>query len=325
MVVDLIGYVFAVMFFIYVIVIVVLKKLFQSLTLFDVISKPTPTTKKKELFHIGMPDYCLKQCSEYDTLITVVMCSPANFEMDPNGPAHQQHRALVSIIQRLGPRVELLGPQEHTLELGAQVYTRDIGVVIGDMLFEGQMNSNRARERPFFERWLQKRNLRRIILSEHLEGGDVIVDGNNVWVGQSSRTSSAAIKELQIHLGSHYTVYALPFSHKYLHLDCIFNILSPKDAIIFPQAFTINELALLNHHYGPMIEVDDIEQKTLATNVLSIGNRHVIGSLRNPRAILKIKQRGYNFYPVLVDEFVASNGAVRCLTLPLCRSKKFIA
>ena len=117
-----------------------------------------------------------------------------------------------------------------------QVFTRDIGFTLGNQLFISEMaNPIRQGEEKVLAHWMNEQDVSYKKLSSHpIEGGDVIVDGNRVFVGISDRTSMNAIQALQNELPD-FEIIPIPFNPKYLHLDCVFNILSSKDALIYPE------------------------------------------------------------------------------------------
>ena len=84
------------------------------------------------------------------------------------------------------------------------------------------------------EKWLQSTNtLYNKLRTNKIEGGDVIIDRHTVFVGISSRTSMDAVRKLTKNLPDH-EVIPIPFNEKYLHLDCVFNILVTKSRTNFP-------------------------------------------------------------------------------------------
>ncbi|WP_407407226.1 dimethylarginine dimethylaminohydrolase family protein, partial [Peribacillus sp.] len=107
---------------------------------------------------------------------------------------------------------------------------------------------------------------------------------------------------------------------KYLHLDCIFNILSPTEALVFPDALTKKELDFLGSRYN-LIEVNGDEQFTLGTNVLSIGNKKLFSLPCNKKVNKQLRERGYEVIEVDISEIIKSGGSFRCCTMPLLRSK----
>lgn len=155
------------------------------------------------------------------------------------------------------------------------------------------------------------------LIGDKIEGGDVFIDQNTIYVGVSNRTNENAISHLQSLLPT-FDVIEVPFTDKYLHLDCVFNILSPEDALIFPNEIEKNKVELLSSRYN-LIEVNEEEQATLGTNVLSIGEKRVLSLPINKDVNQKLRERGFHVIEVDITEIIKSGGAFRCCTLPLIR------
>jgi N-dimethylarginine dimethylaminohydrolase len=68
-----------------------------------------------------------------------------------------------------------------------------------------------------------------------------------------------------------------------------------------------------------LIDVSEEEQFTLATNVLSIGNKKIVALPLNKHTNQKIKEAGFSIIEVDLSEIIKSGGAFRCVTLPLYR------
>lgn len=166
--------------------------------------------------------------------------------------------------------------------------------------------------------WLQREGIPFSRITEgNIEGGDVLIDEDTLYIGDSGRTSRKAIATLRQEL-PHLNVVSLHFPEKYLHLDCLFNPLSSREALIYPQAFADSDLRRLASRYS-LIEINEDEQFRLGTNVLSIGNRTVISQPVNPDVNKKLRQRGFTVIEVDLSEITKSGGAFRCCTLPLLR------
>lgn len=103
-----------------------------------------------------------------------------------------------------------------------------------------------------------------------------------------------AIQNLQKELPD-YEIIPIPFNPKYLHLDCVFNILSSEDALIFPEAFEPKIVNLLSSMYH-LIEVSESEQFSMGTNVLSIGQNRVLSLPVNRDVNYQMKQHGYEVF-----------------------------
>ncbi|ANU26658.1 dimethylarginine dimethylaminohydrolase family protein [Planococcus versutus] len=270
--------------------------------------------------------------SEYDPLQRVLLCPPRFMEIkdvindvqkrykdeniDVNKALHQ-HNEFVQALIGQGVQTDLIEPAENYPE---QVFTRDIGFTIGETVFISEMASKiRQGEEQELQKWMKTRDVNFKRLTGHrIEGGDVIIDQDTVFVGISSRTSKKAIHQLQAELPN-FEVVPISFNEKYLHLDCVFNILSPTEALIFPDALDAATIRMLAERYT-LIRVNEKEQFALGTNVLSIGNRKVFSQPQNAQVNKQLTARGFHIIEVDYSEIIKSGGAFRCCTLPLIRS-----
>jgi len=264
--------------------------------------------------------------NEYDTLRKVIVCEPkfmtsAIQKHNQDGDikieqAIDQHHVFVAKMRAEGIDVITLPPNKLYPE---QVFTRDIGFTMGHQLFISNMgSSSRQGEEMVLVKWLEKQRLPfQKISKNHIEGGDVLIDSKTIFVGVSSRTSLQAIAQLQIELPT-YEVVPIPFNSKYLHLDCVFNILSPTQALIFPPAFNPETLEFLSKRYQ-LIEVSEEEQNTAGTNVLSIGHKKLFSLASNTQVNGNMRANGYEVIEVDFSEIIKAEGAFRCCTLPIER------
>ncbi|MBM7703707.1 dimethylarginine dimethylaminohydrolase family protein [Metabacillus iocasae] len=269
--------------------------------------------------------------SEYAPLQTVIVCEPTYMEIsevinetqrhyaDRNIDielALKQHDMFVSALEKEGIEVIKLPPQKKYPE---QVFTRDIGFTLGSQIFVSQMGHGlRQGEENILIDWLKKEGRAYHNLKEHsIEGGDVLIDGDTVFVGVSGRTCKDAIFYLQQLLPIH-KVVPIPIEESYLHLDCVFNILSSEEALVYSEAISQKEREILASHYQ-LIEVEKEEQFTLGTNVLSIGNKKVLSLPVNKKVNRELRNRGYDVIEVDLSEIIKSGGSFRCCTMPIYR------
>lgn len=270
--------------------------------------------------------------SEYDPLRRVLLCPLRFMEIkdvindvqkrykDENidvDKALHQHNEFVQALLDHGVQTDLIEPSENYPE---QVFTRDIGFTIGDTVFISEMASEiRQGEEQELRKWMETRDVNFKHLTGHrIEGGDVIIDRDTVFVGISSRTSKKAIRDLQLELPD-FEVIPISFNEKYLHLDCVFNILSPTEALIFPEALDMATVQMLAERYT-LIRVNEKEQFALGTNVLSIGNRQVFSQPQNQQVNKQLTSRGFHVIEADYSEIIKSGGAFRCCTMPLIRA-----
>ena len=268
--------------------------------------------------------------TEYDTLTRVILCQPKFMAIeevindvqreyvDENinvELAMKQHKQFEELLKEHGVEVIKLPSSKKFPE---QVFTRDIGFTVGDDIFVSEMASDiRKGEEEALEKWLEKEDITFQTTTDHVEGGDVIVDRGTLFVGISARTSIEAVKKLNADLPD-YSVIPVPFHEKYLHLDCVFNILSPEVGLIFPEAFDPSTVDMLKATYK-LIEVSEEEQFTMGTNVLSIGDKKVFSLPQNKQVNAQIRAHGFEVIEVEFDEIIKSGGSFRCCSMPVNR------
>jgi N-dimethylarginine dimethylaminohydrolase len=269
--------------------------------------------------------------SEYDVLKRVILCQPQYMtirevinetqEHFKNEGIHieralEQHGELVKSLKNNGIEVILLPYHKKYPE---QVFTRDIGFTLGQTIFVAKMATDvRAGEENVLKQWLDDEDISYYNLEgEIIEGGDVVIDQETIYVGLSNRTNQKAAEQLQLLLNQ-YNVIPIPFKDKYLHLDCVFNVVSPEVALIYPNALTKKDIELFSSRYE-LIEVSEEEQFQLGTNVLNIGNKKVLSLPVNEKVNKQLRNRGFQVIEVDITEIIKSGGSFRCCTLPILR------
>ncbi|SHF94851.1 dimethylarginine dimethylaminohydrolase family protein [Ornithinibacillus halophilus] len=270
--------------------------------------------------------------SEYDILKKVILCEPQyliNRQVlhDPELQykhvkehvelAVKQHREFVDTLNKYEIETIMLSPDKHYPE---QTYTRDIGFTLGPTIYIAEMAQGvRKGEEHILKYWLHENQISYYnLIGEHIEGGDVIIDQDTIFIGLSSRTNEAAIEHLKQILTGQFHVKMIPFKDKFLHLDCVFNVLSPEVAIIYSEALSNEDIQFLSSRYD-LIEVPYEEQHALATNVLSIGSGKVLSLPMNETVNKQMRKKGFEIIEVDISEIVKSGGSFRCCTLPLVR------
>ncbi|WP_375567299.1 dimethylarginine dimethylaminohydrolase family protein [Bacillus pumilus] len=275
----------------------------------------------------------MPQCmSEYDDLQEVLLCSPIYMEIKQiinetqkhfarenisQMKAIAQHKQLIQTLKDHQVRPIMLPANDRFPE---QVFTRDIGFTIGHTLFVSSMAAPvRQGEEQLLKEWAQGNGLKTVTLTNGtIEGGDVLVDQTRVFVGTSKRTNPAAIHELKKGLPDH-DIIPIHLPPHILHLDCVMNILSHDEILIYPEAFKKEDLHLLQMHYH-LIEISEQEQFTLGPNVLSLGQKKVISLPINQQTNAALTAHGYTVIEVDFSEIIKSGGSFRCCTLPIRRS-----
>lgn len=278
--------------------------------------------------NINLKTFCM---SEYDVLKRVILCQPQYMtirEVINETQEHfkkegihikralEQHGEFVKILKENNVDVILLPYHKKYPE---QVFTRDVGFTLGQTIFVAKMATEvRSGEENILKQWLEDEEISYYnLIEERIEGGDVVIDQNTIYVGLSNRTDEKAVEQLQ-RLLINFKVIPIPFKEKYLHLDCIFNIVSPEVALIYPHALTQKEIDFFAARYD-LIEVSEEEQFQLGTNVLSIGNKRILSLPVNSNVNKQLRDRGFQVIEVDITEIIKSGGSFRCCTLPILR------
>lgn len=210
-----------------------------------------------------------------------------------------------------------------------QVFTRDIGFAVGGVFIKGRMKeSSRAAEYSMIEHHV--RAAAEVVItppkSVIVEGGDVVLYRDVIFVGVGRRTNESAVDFLEdvfpkrnvvaVHL-----VHGTDDPHSdVLHLDCAFAPVGRDSALVFAGGF--------KHGIGPVadhfpadkrIELTGDDLYDLTCNILSISPDHVV-SCDGFRALnAQLEERGIKVSTVSYDAVRRLGGLLRCSTLPLRR------
>ena len=292
-----------------------------------------------------MPAFCVH--SEYGALSNVILGTGTGYHRDPDRvevvnatqaatfassgrPAAAKVEAEFS---GFGTALTAAGVTVHEPRLAPasvqdQTCPRDIGFVIGETFVEAGMRaSSRVEEidgiRHILDGWTGPRL--RVPPGLSLEGGDVIVDGDVVYVGAGQRSDAAGAEYLSARFGQTHRIIALPTTpasrgEEVLHLDCTFQPLGLGHALIYPGGLA-RIPAVLRDRYA-WIELTRAEAAALATNILSLAPDHLIARSHPACARInsELRAAGYRVTEVDFDAVPSTGGSFRCATLPLRRS-----
>lgn len=239
------------------------------------------------------------------------------FEMQPwdRQKLLAQQDAFYEVMDRHGVRLHFVA---HSDAHPWAMYTRDTGFVVGDRLFYAP-----ARELP--DRVGEIEQVRALLpgapmvalTSGRIEGGDVMPDGDRVFVGLGTRTDRVAADELGGHLDIE--VVPLDLGPEVMHLDTRMTILPGRRALICPEVFRPDDLAMLRARFR-FIEVTVDEARAMATNVFVVNPEKVVVHAGFPRIIAALEAEGLHVEPLDWSEPNALLGSFRCATMPLVRA-----
>ncbi len=239
-------------------------------------------------------------------------------------------------------KVEALGVKVHRPDviefptLGTtQCYSRDPIVTIGNKFIITNLRSETRRmETPSYRRialeLADKYDGEVISMpaneagypeeNAYLEGGDVFVDGMDIYVGVSGNASNQkGIDFLQKELGSAYTVHTIPLEHHVLHLDCALMLINEKQGVICKEDFIDFDAlpeGLKNREY---VEVASEKAQIMATNGMVINSKTVIMIEAFPEVISQVRDMGIEVIEVPFEKANYFGGGLRCSFQPIRR------
>ena len=232
---------------------------------------------------------------------------------------------------------EVIRPQ--ALDNLNQVFARDVGMVVDNVLLRARMIEDRALEWEGVAQVLGDFDTETLPDGVKMEGGDLLVLDGALAVGfthdselsslKVARTNSAAVdflgtrfphrKVLPIELAKSDTD---PLANT-LHLDCAFMPLGCGHAIVHKAAFLksdqLNSL-LQAHGQSGVLEVDATEAMLLQTNLFHVNPTTVLSDARFTRVNAQLKAWGYSVLTLELEHIGRMGGLLRCSTLPLARS-----
>ncbi|MCC2589523.1 dimethylarginine dimethylaminohydrolase family protein [Chryseobacterium sp. MFBS3-17] len=236
--------------------------------------------------------------------------------------------------------VEVLRPD--VIQDYNQVFARDVAFVIDDKMIISNVISDRADEQDAYRSIFEKVKWRDIINlpeSAHIEGGDVIVWNDFLFVGtcfsedyrnyKTARTNEYAIDILKeyfpkkriidLELKKNDTV---PYEG-ILHLDCTFNPVGTDKCIIYKDGFVDeSDYRLLLDIFGEenCFHVDAQEMFEMNPNVFSIAPDILVSDSSFTRMNRHMREQwGMTVEEVPYREISKMGGLLRCSTLPLVR------
>lgn len=281
--------------------------------------------------------------SETGKLISVVIGFPDNMmlggpreiinltqqESLRNGLIPTPERTIAEFVEFKGVLeahgVSVLMP--HYVDVQEQIYTRDIGFVVGKTFFvSGMAKAARKPEIAGIQHIIDgfsPENVVHIPEGMTIEGGDVIVDKGVVYIGVGQRTESKAIdfmceqlKDSGLQVEPIY-IKQPNDGEDSLHLDCTFMPVGDGYALIYPEAMK-NIPESMRHNYQWIIVTRE-EQGNLGTNVLSLSPTTVLSRNSSTRLNDEMRRAGIEVIELTFDQAPLNGGSFRCCSLPLKR------
>jgi N-dimethylarginine dimethylaminohydrolase len=201
-----------------------------------------------------------------------------------------------------------------------QFFVRDLGFVVGDTFYlANPAGKVRGLERKSLDRIRARFVNCRELATASIEGGDVFVHQDKVFVGLGRRTTRAAVNELRAYTEAQgFECIPIECDASVLHLDCRFNILGPETAVLSPRGIKPGAIRLLEKYFDclPLTAEDD---RQLASNYCLLSNELAISSRNNQAINALLSREGFSVIELDYSEPIKLWGSIRCTVCPLWR------
>jgi dimethylargininase len=217
-----------------------------------------------------------------------------------------QHAGYRDALARCGAEVVVLDTNRAMPDC---VFVEDTAIVLDElavMMSPGAV-SRRGEPAGIEPALAPYRRIERLSLPATMDGGDVVVAGRAIYVGESARTNARGIADLRALLRPFgYTVTGVPVTGC-LHLKTACSALPDGRFLVNPE--WIDASALPPDRLLPVPATEP-----WAGDVLVIGGT-IIASDAFPATIALLRAPGWTVIPVSVSEFAKAEGGVTCLSL----------
>lgn len=217
--------------------------------------------------------------------------------------ARDEHHRYRAALRELGCTViELAADDAHP----DCVFVEDTAVVLPHVAIMTRPGAESRRgELPPIEAELRRhRDVVAMTAPATLDGGDVLVAGETIYVGLSSRTNAAGVQQLRALSGMN--VVGVPVEGA-LHL---------KTAVtrVSAGALLIDRASVDASHFAGWQLIDTDPSEPFAANALLIGER-VLYPVAFPRTRARLEDAGIDVVPVEAGEIAKAEGGVTCCSI----------
>lgn len=209
-----------------------------------------------------------------------------------------------------------------------QIFTRDIGFVIDDYFIVANMGAKpRKGEIKGIETIIAQLDPNKILYptkEETIEGGDVVLYGDKIFVGESKRTNDAGYSFIKKHFPNKDVIQieitpSQNAEENILHLDCTFQPIGKDSAIVYEEGLFYPEKLTQYFNSSNLIKVSQKQAYRMFPNIFSISPDKIVIEKRFFELKYQLLDRGFEVIEVNYAETSKMSGLLRCSTLPLKR------
>jgi N-dimethylarginine dimethylaminohydrolase len=222
-----------------------------------------------------------------------------------------------------------------------QIFTRDIGFVIDDVFVKSNILPDRERELDAIQYVIDQMNPAKVVRPPeevHIEGGDVMLWGNYIFVGTykgsdykdyiTARTNWQGVEYLRklfpnkIVKEFDLVKSKIEARDNALHLDCCFQPVGETKGIIYKRGFREEaDYMFLVQLFGKenLFHIEREEMYHMYSNVFSIAPDVVVSERKFTRLNNWLRANGFTVEEIPYAEIAKQEGLLRCSTLPLIR------
>jgi dimethylargininase len=213
-----------------------------------------------------------------------------------------QHGDYLDVLRFVGAEVvELPRLPRHP----DAVFVEDTALVLPEVavLLRPGVGSRRGEVPSMAKALSDYRDLREMVAPATLDGGDIIVFGRRVLVGQTTRSNPAGIAALADLLSPFdYTVETVPV-RGVLHLKSAATVVDDETLIVFSPHVDLTGLG------ASLLEAHPDEPQ--GANVVRVGDT-LLADVSAPRTVAMLSAHVDKIVEVRVDEFAKAEGAISC-------------
>jgi N-dimethylarginine dimethylaminohydrolase len=222
-----------------------------------------------------------------------------------------------------------------------QIFTRDIGFVIDDVFIKSNILPDRERELDAIQYIIDQIHPDKVVRPPeevHIEGGDVMLWGNYIFVGTykgsdykdyiTARTNMQGVEYLRklfpnkIVKEFDLVKSKIEARDNALHLDCCFQPVGESKGIIYKSGFREEaDYMFLVKLFGKdnLFHIEREEMYHMYSNVFSIAPDVVVSEHNFTRLNNWLRKNGFTVEEIPYAEIAKQEGLLRCSTLPLIR------